>query len=63
MSSFTTHECPKLLLSFIIEKHGVVAKNWVLPEDERAFLSSIQVVEKNSYVLEQETVNQSQCEL
>ena len=30
MSPFTTHELPKLPLSFISEEHGVVPKNWVL---------------------------------
>ena len=59
----TTHELPKLPLSFISEKHDVIPKRWVLTEDERAFLATIKVTEKNSYVLEQETVKQSLCEL
>ena len=59
MSSFTTHELPKLPLSFISEEDDVVPKNWVLIEDERAFLATIKVTEQNSYVLEQETVKQS----
>ena len=63
MSPFTTHELPKLPLSFISEEHDVVPKNWVLTEDERAFLATIKVTEQNSYVLEQETVKQSLCEL
>ena len=63
MQSFTTHELTKLPLSFIIEEHDAVPKNWVLPEDERALLSTIQVTEQNSNVLEQKTINQSQCEL
>ena len=63
MSPFTTHELPKLPLSFISEEHDVVSKNWVLAEDERAFLVTVQVTEQNSYVLEQETVKQSLCEL
>ena len=63
MSSFTTHELPKLPLSFISEENDVVPKNWVLTEDERAFLATIKVTEQNSYVLEQETVKQSLCEL
>ena len=64
MSPFTTHELPKLPLSFISEEHDVVPKNWVLTEDERAFLATIQATEQNSYVLEQEeTVKQSLCEL
>ena len=50
-------------LRFIIEEHDVVPKNWVLTEDERAFLATIKVTEQNSYVLEQETVKQSLCEL
>ena len=62
MSSFTTHELPKLPLRFISEEN-VVPKNWVLTEDERAFLTTIKVTEQNSYVLEQETVKQSLCEL
>ena len=61
MSSFTTHELPKLPLRFISE-NDVVSKNWVLTEDERAFLATIKVTEQNSYVLEQETVKQSLCE-
>ena len=63
MSPFTTHELPKLPLSFISEEHDVVPKNWVLTEDERAFLATIKVTEQNSYVLEQETVKQSLWEL
>ena len=63
MSSFTIHELPKLSLSFISEEHDVVPKNWVLTEDERAFLATIKVTEENSYVLEQETVKQSLSEL
>ena len=63
MSPFTTHELPKLSLSFIIEEHDVVPKNWVVTEDERAFLQTIKVTEQNSYVLDQETVKQSLCEL
>ena len=63
MSSFTTHELPKLPLRFISEENDVVPKNWVLTEDERAFLATIKVTEQNSYVLEQETVKQSLCEL
>ena len=63
LSSFTTHELPKLPLSFISEENDVVPKNWVLTEDERAFLATIKVTEQNSYVLEQETVKQSLCEL
>ena len=43
MSPFTTHELPKLPLSFISEEHDVVPKNWVLTEDERAFLATIKV--------------------
>ena len=45
------------------EEHDVVPKNWVLTEDERAFLATIQVTEQNAYVLEQKTVKQSLCEL
>ena len=60
MFPFTTHELPKLLLSFISD---VVPKNWVLTEDERVFLATIQVTEENPYVLEQETVRQSLREL
>ena len=63
MSPFTTHELPKLPLSFISEEHDVVPKNWVLTEDERAFLATIKFTEQNSYVLEEETVMQSLCEL
>ena len=63
MSPFTTHELPKLPLRFISEEHDVVPKNWVLTEDERAFLATIKVTEQNSYVLEQETVKQSLWEL
>ena len=63
ISPFTTLELPKLLLSFISEENDVVPKNWVLTEDERAFLATIKVIEQNSYVLEQETVKQSLCEL
>ena len=63
MSLFTIHELPKLPLSFISEEDGVAQQNWVLPEDERAFLATIKVTEQNSYVLEQETVKQSLCEL
>ena len=63
MSPFTTHELPKLLLSFVSEGHVAVPKNWVLTEDERAFLATIHVTEQNSYVLEQETVKQSLREL
>ena len=63
MSPFTTHELPKLPLRFISEEHDVVPKNWVLTGDERAFLATIKVTEQNSYVLEQETVKQSLCEL
>ena len=63
MSRFTTHELPKLPLSFISEENDVVPKNWVLTKDERAFLATIKVTEQNSYVLEQETVKQSLCEL
>ena len=58
MSPFTTHKLSKLPVSFISEEH-VVPKNWVLTEDERAFLATIKVTEQNSYVLEQETVKQS----
>ena len=43
MSSFTTHELPKLPQSFISEEHDVVPKNWVLTEDQRGFLATIQV--------------------
>ena len=57
------HELPKLPLSFISEEHNVVAKNWVLTEHERAFLATVKFTEQNSYVLEQETVKQSLCEL
>ena len=57
MSPFTTHELPKLPpLCFISEEHDVFPKNWVLTEDERAFLATVNVTEQNSYVLEQETV-------
>ena len=63
MSPFTRHALPKLLLSFISEDHVVVRKNWLLTEDERAFLATIHVTEQNSYVLEQETVKQSLGEL
>ena len=56
MSPFTTHELPKLPLRFIREEHDVAPKNWILTEDERAFLATIKVTEQNSYVLEQETV-------
>ena len=64
MSPFTTHELPKLPpLCFISEEHDVFPKNWVLTEDERAFLATVNVTEQNSYVLEQETVKQSLCEL
>ena len=63
MSLFTTHELPKLPLSFISKEHGVDPKNWVLTEDERAFLVTIKVTEQNLYVLEQETIMQSLCEL
>ena len=63
MSPFTTHELPKLPLSFISEEHDVVPKNWVLTGDERAFLATIKVTEQNAYVLEQKTVRQSLCEL
>ena len=59
MPPFKTHELPKLPLRFISEEHDVVLKNWVLTEDERAFLATIKVTEQNSYVLEQETVKQS----
>ena len=38
---FTTHKLPKLHLSFISEENDVFPKNWVLPEDERAFLATI----------------------
>ena len=62
-SSFTTHELPKLPMSFISEEDDIVPKNWVLTEDERAFLATIKVIEQNSYVLGQETVKQSLCEL
>ena len=58
MSSFTTHELP---LSFISGEDDVVPENWVLTEDERAFLATI--TEQNSYVLEQETVKQSMLAL
>ena len=50
MSPFTTHELPKLPLSFISEEHDVVPKNWVLAGDERAFLATIKVTEPNAYV-------------
>ena len=63
MFPFTTHELPKLLLSFISEERDVVPKNWVLTEDERVFLATIQVTEENPCVLEQETVRQSLREL
>ena len=63
MSPFTTHELPKLPLSFISEEHDVVPKNSVLTEDERAFLATIQATEQNSYVLELETVKEPLCEL
>ena len=43
-------------LSFISEEHDVVPKNWVLTEDERAFLATIKGTEQNSWVLEKETV-------
>ena len=56
MSPFTTHELPKLPPSFISEEHDVVPNNWILTEDERAFLATIKVTEQNLYVLEQETV-------
>ena len=46
-------------MSFISEEDDIVPKNWVLTEDERAFLATIKVTEQNSYVLEQETVKQS----
>ena len=36
MSSFTTHELPKLPLSFISEDDDVVPKNWVLTEAIRS---------------------------
>ena len=58
MSSFTTHELP---LRFISGEDDVVPENWVLTEDERAFLATI--TEQNSYVLEQETVKQSMLAL
>ena len=51
MSPFTTHELPKLFLSFICEEHGVVPKNWVITKDERAFLATIKVTKQNLYVL------------
>ena len=63
MSPCTTHELPKLPVSFISEEHDNIPKNWVLTEDERAFLATIQVTEENSCVLEQETVKQSLCQL
>ena len=62
MSLFTTHELPILPLSFISDEHDFIPKNWVLTEDERAFLTTMQVTKENSYVLEQETVKQSLCE-
>ena len=51
MPPFTTHTLPKLPLKFISEEHHLVPKNWVLTEDERAFLTTSQVTEQN-YVLE-----------
>ena len=51
--------CLNYLLSFASEEHDVVPKKWILTED----LSTIKVTEENSYVLEQETVKQSLCEL
>ena len=53
---FTTNIIPNipeismssLPLSFTTEKHAVAPKNWVLSEDERAFLSTIQVTQENS---------------
>ena len=63
MSSYTTNESPKLLLSFVSEEHDVFPKDWVLTENERAFVPTIQVTEENWYVLEQETVKQSLCAL
>ena len=58
-----TNELPKLPLRFISEENDDVPKNWVLTEVERAFLATVKVTEQNSYVLEQETVKQSLCEL
>ena len=47
ISSFTIHEFPKLPLGFISKEHDVVPKNWVLTEDERTFLITMQVTEEN----------------
>ena len=63
MSPFTTQELTKFPLRFISEEHDVVPENWVLTEDKTVFLNTIKVTEQNSYVLEQETVKQSLCEL
>ena len=43
-------------LSFITEEYDVVPKNWILTEDERAFLTTMHVTEEDSYISEQETV-------
>ena len=51
--------CLNYLLSFASEEHDVVPKKWILIED----LATTKVTEQNSYVLEQETVKQSLCEL
>ena len=53
MSPFTTLELPKLPLSFISEEHDNIPRNWVLTEDERASLATVQVTEEKSCVLEQ----------
>ena len=41
MSSLTTRELLKLPLSFISKENDVIRKNWVLSEDEGAFLATI----------------------
>ena len=40
MSSLTTRELLKLPLSFISEENDMIPKNWVLTEDEGAFLAT-----------------------
>ena len=50
-------------LSFIIEEHDVVPKNWILTEDERVSLTTMQVTEEDSYISQQETVELSLREL
>ena len=59
MSSLTTRELPKLPLSFISGENDVIPKNWVLTEDEGAFLATIKVTEDNLYRL----FKQLLCEL